>query len=79
MTAMSTETFALHPDDAAYNTGFLDGELDAVSKLPAAIAMARVRMATQYDPMWAQGYDDGFLHAIALNYSQQHQQEGTRR
>lgn len=78
MTAMTVHTSQSRPDnDASYEAGFLDGELDAISKLPAALATARASMAALHDPMWAQGYDDGFLHAIALNYGQ-HQQEGTR-
>jgi len=65
MTVHTSQTPA--DDDKSYEIGFLDGELDAISKLPARLAMARASMATPHNPMWAQGYDDGYLSAIALN------------
>lgn len=65
MTVHTSQTPA--DDDKSYEIGFLDGELDAVSKLPARLAMARASMATPHNPMWAQGYDDGYLSAIGLN------------
>jgi len=50
--------------DDAYQAGYLDGLLDAASKLPAALAMARASMADPHNPAWAQGYTDGFQHGI---------------
>ncbi|MFH9426011.1 hypothetical protein [Streptomyces sp. NPDC017529] len=51
----------------AFNAGFLDGELAAITKLPARQAHARISMAEQHDPLYAQGYSDGYLHATATN------------
>ena len=70
MTAMTVHTSQSRPDnDASYNAGFLDGELDAISKLPAALATARASMATPHDPMWADGYSDGYLAQIQATYA----------
>jgi hypothetical protein len=68
---MSLMTFNTNPagaaDNNSYNDGLIDGELAAITKLPARRAMARAAMADQYDPLYAQGYADGYLHAIAVN------------
>jgi hypothetical protein len=56
-------------DDNSYNAGYFDGELDAISKLPARMATDRAAMAEQYDPLWAQGYADGYLNQIQVTYS----------
>jgi hypothetical protein len=65
MTTMTFAHAATEPGDNAYNSGYTDGELDAISKLPAATATHRASMADQYDPLWAQGYSDGYLDEIA--------------
>ncbi|MEU5043226.1 hypothetical protein [Streptomyces griseorubiginosus] len=67
MSITAPELAATSPADDAYQAGFLDGELDAISKLPAALATARASMAEPHNPMWAQGYDDGFIHATTIN------------
>jgi hypothetical protein len=56
-------------DDGSYNAGYFDGELDAIAKLPARMATDRAAMADQYDPLWAQGYSDGYLHQIQVTYA----------
>lgn len=70
---MSITTFATTPtspdNDDSYNAGYFDGELDAISKLPARMATDRASMADQYDPLWAQGYADGYLHQIQVTYA----------
>jgi hypothetical protein len=69
---MSLMTFAPATGDYAddsYNAGYFDGELDAISKLPAAMANDRASMADPYDPLWAQGYADGYLHQIQVTYA----------
>ena len=53
--------------DSSYETGFLDGELDAITQLPADLHTARASWGDLYDPMWAAGYTDGFIHATTLN------------
>jgi hypothetical protein len=55
--------------DNSYDAGYFDGELDAISKLPAALATNRASMADPYDPIWAQGYADGYLHQIQVTYA----------
>ncbi|MGW0948476.1 hypothetical protein ACWD4O_38800 [Streptomyces sp. NPDC002623] len=60
----------------SYDAGYLDGELDAISKLPAAEATARASMADPYDPLWAQGYADGYLNEIQATYALA-QEQGT--
>lgn len=66
MTTMTFAPAATEPDDSSYNAGYTDGELDAISKLPAALATSRASLADMYDPLWAQGYSDGFLHGIEV-------------
>lgn len=53
--------------DKSFDAGYLDGELAAVTKLPSHRAHTRIAMAEQYDPMYAQGYADGYLNATAVN------------
>jgi hypothetical protein len=66
MSITTTEIIPARPgDDNAYNSGYTDGELDAISKLPARMATTRAALADQYDPLWAQGYSDGYLDEIA--------------
>ena len=55
------------PNGDSYNAGCFDGQLDALAKFPARQAMERASMADPYDPLWAQGYSDGYLHGIQLN------------
>lgn len=69
MTMQISEPTAMNPADDSYNAGYFDGELDAISKLPARTAMARVSMADQYDQLWADGYADGYLHQIQVTYA----------
>ncbi|MFF0009528.1 hypothetical protein ACFYQT_39740 [Streptomyces tibetensis] len=66
---MTAETTPIEPGDNSYNAGYFDGELDAISKLPAAMAHQRASMADPYDPLWAQGYADGYLHQIQVTYA----------
>lgn len=61
--------------DASYESGFLDGELDVIRQLPAHLHTARASWGDLYDPMWAAGYTDGFIHATTLNALNQNQQK----
>lgn len=61
----------------SYDQGLQDGELAAVTKLPARRALAIASMADQYDPLYAQGYGDGYLHGIQINAA--HAQREARR
>jgi hypothetical protein len=56
-------------DENSYNAGYTEGELAAITQLPARRVLARAAMAEQYDPLWAQGYSDGYLHQIQVTYS----------
>lgn len=67
MTIATFTTTTTEPGDNAYLTGYTDGELDALTKLPAAMATQRANLADPYDPLWAQGYSDGYLNEIARN------------
>ncbi|WP_042174628.1 hypothetical protein [Streptomyces sp. NBRC 110035] len=66
MSAMTPETTNTSPADS-YNDGLIDGELAAITHLPSARIHARAAMADEYDPLYAQGLIDGYLHAIAVN------------
>lgn len=68
MSLTATETTPT-PNSSSYDAGYFDGELDAISKLPAAEATARASMADPYDPIWAQGYADGYLNQIQTTYA----------
>jgi hypothetical protein len=67
MTTMTFSSATTEPGDNPYNAGYSDGEIAAISKLPARRAIARAAMADEYDPLWAQGYADGYLDEIARN------------
>ena len=69
MSLMTFETAATGGEQpkTSYDQGLLDGELAAITKLPARRAMAIASMADQYDPLYAQGYSDGYLHGIQIN------------
>jgi hypothetical protein len=70
MSITSPETAATNPGDGnSYNAGYFDGELDAITQLPARMATDRAAMADAYDPLWAQGYADGYLHQIQVTYA----------
>lgn len=53
--------------DNSFDAGYLDGELAAITQLPSRRAHARISMAEPYDPMYAQGYADGYLNTTAVN------------
>ncbi|MFE1767273.1 hypothetical protein ACFW81_24025 [Streptomyces angustmyceticus] len=53
--------------DNSFDTGYLDGELAAITGLPSRRAHARIAMAEDHDPLYAQGYSDGYLNATAIN------------
>lgn len=55
------------PETTTYDDGLLDGELAAITNLPSHRVHARAAMADDYDPLYAQGLIDGYLHAIAVN------------
>ncbi|MFI6055470.1 hypothetical protein ACIBCO_35960 [Streptomyces violascens] len=55
------------PRLGSYNLGESDGELAALTGLPSARVRARACMAEQYDPMYAQGYIDGYLAGTGRN------------
>ena len=68
MTIQIPEIPAIGPDSGdSYNDGYTDGELAAITKLSSRRVHARASMADQYDPLYAQGYIDGYLHAIQVN------------
>lgn len=68
MSVMTPESIPAAPsDDDSFNTGLIDGEIAATTRLSARRAHARAAMADQYDPLYAQGYIDGYLHGIELN------------
>jgi hypothetical protein len=70
MTALNVHTSQTTPDDDPnYQNGLLDGELDAISKLPAALAMVRASWGDLYDPAWSQGYTDGFQSGIEATFT----------
>ncbi|MFD8626647.1 hypothetical protein ACFV4E_22650 [Streptomyces hygroscopicus] len=67
---MATPTTAQTPygtPDDSFEAGYLDGELAAMTGLNSRRATARMAMAEQHDPMYAQGYSDGYLNTTALN------------
>lgn len=66
MSLMNPETTNTPADDNSYNDGYTDGELAAITKLPARRAHARAAMAEQYDFAYATGYIDGYLHQIQV-------------
>ncbi|MGW1870969.1 hypothetical protein ACWCPS_36190 [Streptomyces mauvecolor] len=58
---------APEPQPGSYNHGEADGELAAFTGLASARVHARAWMAEQHDPMYAQGYIDGYLAETARN------------
>lgn len=68
MSLMTIAPAATEPfGDNSYDAGYFDGELDAIAKTPSLLIHDRASMADAYDPLWAQGYIDGYLHAIEVN------------
>lgn len=68
MTIQTLETVLASPGGSnSYETGYLDGRLAAVDKTPASIVLSRAAAADLYDPLWAQGYDDGYIDQTALH------------
>ncbi|MGV9278125.1 hypothetical protein [Streptomyces griseosporeus] len=68
MSLMSTEPTAAQPGDSnSYNDGYTDGELAATTHLSSRRVHARASMADPYDPQYAQGLIDGYLHTIQVN------------
>ena len=67
MTTMTIAFTNTGPGDDSYNAGYFDGELDALAKAPSSLVHDRASMADAYDPLWAQGYIDGYLHQIQVN------------
>ncbi|CAK7288600.1 hypothetical protein [Streptomyces misionensis] len=66
MTTQIPENAAISPADSPYDDGYTDGELAAITGLSSRRAHARAAMADAYDPLYAQGYIDGYLHAIQV-------------
>lgn len=67
---MSLMTVTAAATDEPYDSradGYLDGQIDALTALPEHYAEARASMADPHDPVYAQAYRDGYLHATALN------------
>lgn len=55
------------PEPGSYNHGETDGELAALTGLSSRRVHARAAMADPYDPLYAQGYIDGYLAGTARN------------
>jgi hypothetical protein len=69
---MSIPTFTTttaEPAGTSYDDGYFDGELDAIAKAPSSLVHDRAAMADAYDPLWAQGYIDGYLHQIEVAHA----------
>ncbi|MFD7615718.1 hypothetical protein [Streptomyces sp. NPDC059802] len=67
---MTTMTIALADTDGpdgGWTTGYTDGELAAMTGLSSRRIHARAAMADDYDPDYATGLIDGYLHTIAVN------------
>jgi hypothetical protein len=70
MSIQIPETTDTNPNgSASYKDGHTEGELAAITKLPARRAMARVSMAEEFDPLWADGFADGYLHQIEVTHA----------
>jgi hypothetical protein len=52
----------------SYNDGYTDGELAAITHLSSRRIHARASMADPYDPLYAQGLIDGYLHQIQVTH-----------
>jgi hypothetical protein len=77
MTTMTFTPANTGSGDKSYNAGYTDGELDAISKLPAAMANTRISLAEPHDPLWAQGYTDGYLDEIQRNHAYAQKEQAT--
>ena len=51
----------------SYDDGLIDGALAAITRLSSRRVHARAAMADEYDPLYAQGLIDGYLHQIQVN------------
>ncbi len=69
MSLMTFTDAATGPHGNSFDQGYFDGELDAISKAPSALVHARASMADEHDPMWAQGYIEGYLHQIQVTHA----------
>lgn len=78
MSILTIASAATEPGDTSYNHGYTDGEFAAIEKLPARRVLARAAMADEYDPLYAQGYADGYLDQIARTNALNEQQETSR-
>jgi hypothetical protein len=67
MSIMTPEPTAANQSGNSYDDGYTDGELAAITSLSSRRVHARASMADQYDPLYAQGLIDGYLHAIQVN------------
>ena len=77
MTTMTIAPAATAPGgENSYETGYLEGQLDAVDKTPSSIVMSRAAAAAPHDLLWAYGYNDGFIdqtnHNAALREKETH-------
>ncbi|MFR9794178.1 hypothetical protein ACL07V_37085 [Streptomyces sp. MB22_4] len=69
MSIQIPENTSIGSAENPYNDGYTDGELAAITGLSSRRAHARAAMADQYDPLYAQGLIDGYLHAVQVNAS----------
>ena len=69
MSILTLPLATTEPSDDSYGAGYFDGELDAIAKLPSALAHARAAMADPHDPDWAQGYIDGYQTQIQATHT----------
>lgn len=70
MTTMTITLNSTGPEDS-WSTGYTDGELAAMTSLSSRRIYARASMADDYDPNYATGLIDGYLHTIAVNAARQ--------
>ena len=76
MTTLAPAHTLLGPGGStSYETGYLDGRLAATDKTPSSIVLSRATTADQYDPLWAQGYNDGYLDQTTLHAALREEQE----
>lgn len=66
MSILTIAPAATQPGGNSYDQGYTDGEFAALEKLSSRRAHARAAMADDHDPLYAQGYIDGYLHQIAV-------------
>lgn len=67
MSIMTLAPAAIGEPNDSWADGYLDGQIAAVTGLPSRRVHARISMAEQYDPVYAQAYSDGYLHATETN------------